>query len=369
MFRDFKFLRRDPGKNSNTEEVENVPVNSQDLMVTQTNTDSSRAPLNTIQEPIPNSKSVAEQEVGVKITKIDRTPTKAKTKVSNNAIPLRTPEKPGISAKNRFGWVPKNESSSFVNESRDEGRGGGDMTNYTSQSSRGIGVGNGSFANLATPRPNRAVGRANSSYSDCNSTQSTPTKSVTKPPNPGLFQVSGSRPHVNAGGPRVGNYAALSKGLPISCSSSSFVNTVEVPHFVLKEDPSFWMEHSVQVLIRIRPLNSTERNLHGYNRCLKQESAQCITWIGQPETRFTFDHVACETVDQVWLEHGRAIYSSVMKCSMDYYYTWFESFETLQETLFRMVGLPMVENCLSGYNSCMFAYGQVFGEGIPGLFR
>lgn len=24
-----------------------------------------------------------------------------------------------------------------------------------------------------------------------------------------------------------------------------------------------------------------------------------------------------------------------------------------------MAGLPMVENCLSGYNSCMFAYGQV----------
>lgn len=44
--------------------------------------------------------------------------------------------------------------------------------------------------------------------------------------------------------------------------------------------------------------------MHGYNRCLKQESAQSITWIGQPETRFTFDHVACETVDQVWL-HGR----------------------------------------------------------------
>jgi len=31
----------------------------------------------------------------------------------------------------------------------------------------------------------------------------------------------------------------------------------------------------------------------------------------------------------------------------------------LQEMLFRMAGLPMVENCLSGYNSCMFAYGQV----------
>lgn len=27
-----------------------------------------------------------------------------------------------------------------------------------------------------------------------------------------------------------------------------------------------------------------------------------------------------------------------------------------------MVGLPMVENCLSGYNSCMFAYGQVMHQ-------
>lgn len=31
----------------------------------------------------------------------------------------------------------------------------------------------------------------------------------------------------------------------------------------------------------------------------------------------------------------------------------------MQEMLFRVAGLPMVENCMSGYNSCMFAYGQV----------
>lgn len=30
-----------------------------------------------------------------------------------------------------------------------------------------------------------------------------------------------------------------------------------------------------------------------------------------------------------------------------------------QEKLFHVAGLPMVENCLSGYNSCVFAYGQV----------
>ena len=57
-----------------------------------------------------------------------------------------------------------------------------------------------------------------------------------------------------------------------------------------------------QVVIRVRPLNNNEKNLHSYNRCLKQESAQSITWIGHPETRFTFDHVACETVDQVSLK-------------------------------------------------------------------
>lgn len=30
-----------------------------------------------------------------------------------------------------------------------------------------------------------------------------------------------------------------------------------------------------------------------------------------------------------------------------------------QENLFKVAGLPMVENCMGGYNSCMFAYGQV----------
>ncbi|XP_052194542.1 kinesin-like protein KIN-12D [Diospyros lotus] len=313
MLRDFKFLRRNSaGKNSNSEEIENVPLNPSNSLATQTSTDSTRAPLNAIQEPIQNHKTVAKQELGVRSGKIDRTPTKSKGKVSDNAL-IRTPEKPGFSAKNRFGFSAKNESGWAATESRDDDR----------SDVKGSGI--GGFANLATPRSTRTLGRAVTSHSECNSTQSTPTKSVSKPPNPGFFLASGSRPPVN-GGVRIGNYAALSKGLPISCSSIPIVNSVEVPHFDLKEDPAFWMEHNVQVLIRIRPLNSMEKSTHGYNRCLKQESAQCITWIGQPETRFTFDHIACETVDQ--------------------------------GTLFRMVGLPMVENCLSGYNSCIFAYGQ-----------
>lgn len=35
------------------------------------------------------------------------------------------------------------------------------------------------------------------------------------------------------------------------------------------------------------------------------------------------------------------------------------SFRIVQEDMFKVAGVPMVENCIAGYNSCMFAYGQV----------
>ncbi|KAL6657518.1 hypothetical protein ACP70R_005298 [Stipagrostis hirtigluma subsp. patula] len=101
---------------------------------------------------------------------------------------------------------------------------------------------------------------------------------------------------------------------------------VVVPHFELDEDPAFWNDRNVQVLIRIRPISDAENAMHGQKRCLIQDSSKTLSWTGHPETMFTFDHVACETISQ--------------------------------EKLFRVVGLPMVENCMSGYNGCLFAYGQ-----------
>ncbi|KAL0707268.1 hypothetical protein Bca4012_073694 [Brassica carinata] len=275
MLRDAKLSRRDSGKH---EEIENVPENLQASFLSQTSNDSSsssssislpRAPLNTIHDPLKDSRS----------SKMDRTPSKPKPKNPDPALPLRTPD----NNKHRFGWGEKR----------------------------------GSIANT-TPKTGRVVGRANS---ETGSAQNTPTKSVSKPP-PG----SCYRGKIDGAG-RAGGYASLYKGLSSSDRQvSGVVNTVEVPHFELKEDPSFWMDHNVQILIRVRPLNSMEKSINGYSRCLKQESSQCVAWTGQPETRFLFDHVACETIDQ--------------------------------ETLFRVAGLPMVENCLSGYNSCIFAYGQ-----------
>ncbi|KAJ4978735.1 hypothetical protein NE237_009515 [Protea cynaroides] len=96
--------------------------------------------------------------------------------------------------------------------------------------------------------------------------------------------------------------------------------------FEFQEDPFFWKDHNVQVIIRIRPLNNSEMSLQGYNKCIRQDSCQSITWTGHPESRFTFDLVADENVSQ--------------------------------ENLFKVAGLPMVDNCMGGYNSCMFAYGQ-----------
>ncbi|KAK4258730.1 hypothetical protein QN277_005145 [Acacia crassicarpa] len=303
MLKDFKFIRRNSGK---TEEIENVPVDPKDSTAAQSIADSSRPPLNTIQDPFHIPK--AEQDLASQ-NKTTRTP-KAKGKVSEPTLPLRTPDKLGgsLMAKSRFGWAQKNEPTSVYGDLRDDRRGAAD-------------TGNGGLTN-ATPRTaSRNVGRATMSCSESNSTQSTPSKSVTKPPNSSIRSKADG--NFNA---RLGNYAALYKGIPSSSGPLTVVNTVEVPHFDLKEDTSFWINHNVQVIIRVRPLNSMERATQGYKRCLKQESAHSINWIGQPETRFTFDHVACETIDQ--------------------------------EILFRMAGLPMVENCLSGYNSCMFAYGQ-----------
>ncbi|CAN6465102.1 unnamed protein product [Victoria cruziana] len=96
--------------------------------------------------------------------------------------------------------------------------------------------------------------------------------------------------------------------------------------FELHEDPQFWKDNNVQVIIRIRPLNSSEISLHGNRRCVRQDGPQSVTWTCQPQSRFTFDIVADENVSQ--------------------------------ESLFKVAGVPMVENCMGGYNSCMFAYGQ-----------
>ncbi|XP_011100690.1 kinesin-like protein KIN-12C isoform X1 [Sesamum indicum] len=167
--------------------------------------------------------------------------------------------------------------------------------------------------------------RPKSTNSEPNSAQTTPSR--TRPrvctgaaASPTFMRLPSQFSH--AGG-RGDNVPRLSRGISMAITEQLLA---DVPHFELDEDPLFWNDHNVQVLIRIRPLNNTELISQGYGRCLRQETAKMLVWLGHPETRFTFDHIACESISQ--------------------------------EKLFRVAGLPMVENCMSGYNSCMFAYGQ-----------
>ncbi|XP_011656324.1 kinesin-like protein KIN-12C isoform X2 [Cucumis sativus] len=172
--------------------------------------------------------------------------------------------------------------------------------------------------NSGTPRLS-AQGRRVSS--EPSSTHSTPAKSSSRVSLGGAIVSTGSKAPQLADG-RAGSSYRFSRR--ISMPNTEF--PVDVSHIDLEEDPSFWKDHNVQVMIRIRPLSTIERDSQGYGRCLRQESAKTLVWLGHPETRFTFDHIACEKISQ--------------------------------ENLFKVAGQPMVENCLSGYNSCMFAYGQ-----------
>ncbi|KAL3727874.1 hypothetical protein ACJRO7_032594 [Eucalyptus globulus] len=171
-----------------------------------------------------------------------------------------------------------------------------------------------------TPR----AARGGKLHSEPSSAQSTPARATGSRASLGgaMGGCAGPRGNDLAGHRRMSLYSGASRGFQLANAETR----LEVPHFELEENSSFWTENNVQVLIRIRPLSNLEKVSQGYGRCIRQESAKTLVWLGYPETRFTFDHIACETISQ--------------------------------EKLFRAAGLPMVENCLSGYNSCMFAYGQ-----------
>ncbi|KAJ6368991.1 hypothetical protein OIU78_001376 [Salix suchowensis] len=58
-------------------------------------------------------------------------------------------------------------------------------------------------------------------------------------------------------------------------------SVVSVPRhaqsFELSEDPSFWKEHNVQVIIRLRPLSSSEISVQGHSKCLaRKKYSKCL---------------------------------------------------------------------------------------------
>ncbi|KAM0052899.1 putative plus-end-directed kinesin ATPase [Helianthus debilis subsp. tardiflorus] len=75
----------------------------------------------------------------------------------------------------------------------------------------------------------------------------------------------------------------------------------------------------VKVIVRMRPLNNKEEG----ETVVQKTSGDSLTMLGH---QFTFDHVADVSSTQI--------------------------------DIFELVGAPLVENCLAGFNSSIFAYGQ-----------
>ena len=82
-----------------------------------------------------------------------------------------------------------------------------------------------------------------------------------------------------------------------SASSEAFLTYTEGGKLIM---PGIGLK---QVILRTRPISAAESAVKGFNRCVRQDSPHTITWTGQPESRFTFDHVAGEHITQV-TKHG-----------------------------------------------------------------
>ncbi|RRT56650.1 hypothetical protein B296_00004359 [Ensete ventricosum] len=194
MLRDLRIFRRNSyaGKAPTSESTnENLPVDPSGSSTSQLESDASRAPLITIQEPVQNPKPGLDQGA-ISRRKSETTLFRSQVKGSDSSrLPFRTPEK--MVSRQRFGWGLTGDLG--MNDADN-----GDDLCYEGPSSqlpplsRGGSICPGGGFGLTTPRTYRTAAKASSVHSDCSSTQSTPTKSVTKPPNSGF---SNSRPPVN----------------------------------------------------------------------------------------------------------------------------------------------------------------------------
>jgi kinesin family protein 15 len=119
------------------------------------------------------------------------------------------------------------------------------------------------------------------------------------------------------------------------------------------------------VIVRLRPLNKKEAAEEA-TMVVQKLSANSLSLA---EQQFTFDAVAGESESQVSMEPvkvGDYLLLNFLLVSVQiggdsaiFEFCSDNVLMVVQEAVFKMVGLPMVENCLAGFNSSIFAYGQV----------
>lgn len=100
----------------------------------------------------------------------------------------------------------------------------------------------------------------------------------------------------------------------------------------------------------MRPLNKEEEE---EGSIVQKSSVNSLSILDHV---FTFDSIADTESSQVrFLDHKSYLYENLLT---PFYYV------LRQQDIFKLVGQPLVENCLAGFNSSIFAYGQV-----PNFFR
>eukprot|EP00803_Ostreobium_quekettii_P002755 evm.model.scf_527.6 EVM.evm.TU.scf_527.6 scf_527:69357-72780(+) len=103
---------------------------------------------------------------------------------------------------------------------------------------------------------------------------------------------------------------------------------VQLPDGRIERERRRWLPGiGGKVVVRIRPSTAIDERTGDPASCLRQLSEDSLAVVDMPErAQFSYDAVAGPEVDQ--------------------------------EAIFQSAGRPVVENCLAGYNSCVFAYGQ-----------
>ncbi|KAK9840894.1 hypothetical protein WJX84_001731 [Apatococcus fuscideae] len=155
-------------------------------------------------------------------------------------------------------------------------------------------------------------------------------------PTPGPTPRMAQTPHTPSlqptpqGVSRAGPNSAFKSGVARTprhtVSADGGSSAVKLPGKTSQQSTALSSSNNIKVIVRVRPINQKEDDAGGQT-CISQTSKQALKLMTHPEPHgFTFDAVAGEDVDQ--------------------------------EGIFQVAGQPIVENCLSGYNSCIFAYGQ-----------
>ncbi|RWV96717.1 hypothetical protein GW17_00040548, partial [Ensete ventricosum] len=238
-FRQSSSAGRAPTPETNNENL--PPADPFDSSSSLLESDPSRPPLLVIQEPVQNHKIGLDQGAILR-GKPDATTSKNHTKGSDlPGLPLRTPER--MVARQRPSMCPKSQPGVIGREYDDDSSYRGPVNQFAPLT-RGGRLGLGDEHGLNTPLTSKTTAKASSVHSDCSSTQSTPTKSVIRLANYGFGK---SRPPISAG-TRTMSLGMTSRPTHISSIPPPVVDSVEVSHFELQEDPSFWMDNNVQVL-------------------------------------------------------------------------------------------------------------------------